>query len=93
MPSQDPPRISYTATIADTGEQTTRVVDDAGVMLEELEINIALSELAFARDLTVSQPTIDPVTDQLTLTVVWADTMQLYMTIVANKMPDSNQMN
>ena len=80
------PRISYQATVADTNETTTRVVENVEVMFAEVLLNKDLAELAYndALDMDVK---IDPVTDTLTMVMKWISTGKKYITIVADKLP------
>lgn len=81
------PRIIYTAIVTDTGETQTHEVEDVTEFVGQLMMNIELSELAFQRELDMSQQ-VDPVTDRMTIKLTWKDNGQQYMLITADKVPD-----
>ena len=85
--SEQLPRISYDVMIADTSERMTFEADDVTVMYASVLLNKAGAELTFKDELKMDV-NVDGATDELTIKMYWKKSGKLYVTIVANKLPE-----
>ena len=85
--SEQLPRISYDVTFADTSERMTFEADDVTVLSASVLLNKADAELTFNDELNMDF-NVDGVTDELTIKMYWNKSGKLYVTIVANKLPE-----
>lgn len=85
--SEQLPRVSYNVTIADTSERMTFEAEDVTVMYASVLLNKAGAELTFKDELKMDV-NVDGVTDELTIKMYWKKSGKLYVTIVANKLPE-----